>query len=127
MTDARTIAGWLTNLGWTVRRDRKGVLGIEVAGGPGLPPLRAACVEHWVLLALGPVLEPTAPTTADLWLRLLTVNRDMRVAKYALDDDDSVVLCAELPTESLDEAELVDVVTRLVRYHHHYVGFLSGD
>jgi len=48
--------------------------------------------------------------------RLLAANREMRVVKYALDPGGGIVLCAELPTESLDYSELADAVTRMVKH-----------
>jgi hypothetical protein len=59
----------------------------------------------------------------DLGRRLLEANREMRVAKFAIDESGTVVLCAELPTESLDESELADAVRRVV----HYGRDLQGD
>ena len=52
------------------------------------------------------------------------MNRDLRIAKFALDDRGAVVLCAELPMASLDRDEVVDAAQRLVRYHRHYHAFL---
>ena len=63
-----------------------------------------------------PMLAPNDLRPDDLSRRLLAANREMRVAKYALDKNGEVVLCAELPTESLDFAELADAVERMRQY-----------
>ena len=52
----------------------------------------------------------------DLGQRMLAANREMRVAKFATDKNNDLVLCAELPTESLDYSELADAVARMEQY-----------
>ncbi len=131
MTDSRTIGGYIASMGWTVKRGRTtGVLLVappeEPDVGPRLPPFRIEVGDHWVQLVLGPVLAPGESGAQDMALRLLTVNRDLRIAKFAIDDRDAVVLCAELPMESLDKEEVVDAATRLVRYFRHYHAFITG-
>ena len=74
---------------------------------------RAAALLRPAQRALGAALDAAAARAAssradDLGRRLLAANREMRVAKFALGADGAVVLCAELPTESLDESELAD-------------------
>lgn len=91
---------------------------------PDLPPFFLQRGENWILLSILPVLPPDADLPADLHRRLLSVNRDMRIAKFALGTEGSVVLCAELPTESLDRSELVDAVERMVKYFGHYREYL---
>ncbi len=132
MIDARTIGAYVASMGWSVKRGRTtgGLLVAPPFDGEAafpLPPFRVDVVEHWVQLVLGPIFEPDASTPEDLHLRLLTVNRDLRLAKFGVDDRGAVVLCAELPTESLDKEEVVDAVERLVRYLRHYRAFLAGD
>jgi hypothetical protein len=51
---------------------------------------------------------------------LLAANREMRLAKFALDAEGAVILCAELPTESLDASEVADVVRRVVGYARRF-------
>jgi hypothetical protein len=121
----------IASVGWSVKRGRtSGALLVappaEPDAGPRLPPLRIEVGEHWVQLVLGPVLAPGDVPPPDLALRLLTVNRDLRIAKFALDERDAVVLCAELPTAALDREEVVDAAQRIVRYFRHYHAFLLG-
>ena len=91
---------------------------------PDLPPFFLQRGENWILLSMLPVLPPDADLPVDLYRRLLSVNRDMRIAKFALGTEGSVVLCAELPTEALDRSELVDAVERMVKYFVHYREYL---
>jgi hypothetical protein len=129
--DSRTVAGFIASIGWSVKRGKtSGALLVappDAEAGETLPPFRVEVGEHWVELILGPVFAAEAEKPADLPLRLLTVNRDLRIAKFALDDRGQVVLCAELPVESLDREEIVDAATRIVRYVRHYRAFLSGE
>jgi len=132
VTDSRAIAGYIASIGWSVKRGKaSGALLVappdDVEGPDRLPPFRVEVGEHWVELILGPVFGSTQAKPPDLALRLLTVNRDLRIAKFALDERSQVVLCAELPVESLDREEVIDAATRIVRYVRHYRAFLSGD
>lgn len=52
--------------------------------------------------------------------RLLAVNRNLTLVKFALDDDGDVVLTTELPTESLDKGEVETAATLLVRTTEQY-------
>jgi hypothetical protein len=51
----------------------------------------------------------------------------MRVAKYALDEDGEVVLCIELPTESLDPSELADAVGRMASLARRFRADFLGE
>jgi hypothetical protein len=66
------------------------------------------------------MLGPGSFRPDDLSRRLLAANRDMRLAKFALDKEGAVVLCAELPTESLDASEVADAVQRMVQYARRF-------
>jgi hypothetical protein len=121
VVDIATVQRWIEKLGYRVRAHGKGTLRIDTRNGEHtLPPFYVQCGDNWVLLSILPVFAAGELLPDDLWRRLLGVNRDMRVAKFALGEDDEVVLCAELPTESLDQPELTDAVTRMVEYYGHY-------
>jgi hypothetical protein len=79
-----------------------------------------------VLLSILPVLSSADVPPDDLPSRLLAVNREMRLVKFALGDNDEVVLCAELPTESLDYSELADAIERMVTYFLHYRDYVRA-
>jgi hypothetical protein len=80
---------------------------------------------NWILLKIVPAIHPTAARPSDVARRLLAVNRDIRLAKFAMEDDGDIALAAELPTESLDPSELRDVIERMRRYVDHYRSYLS--
>jgi hypothetical protein len=89
-------------------------------GGPDVPPFFAQLGENWVALTMLPMLPRNAYRADDLGRRLLAANREMRVAKFALDKEGDVVLCAELPTESLDASEIAVAVHRMVEYARRF-------
>ena len=68
----------------------------------------------WVVLSVLHVEIAPAYAIAGLPFALLSFNRKIPLAKFALGDDDEVVLCAELPTESLDEPELTAAIDVLL-------------
>src|SRR5262245_12660911 len=92
--------------------------------GEAVPPFFVQCTDNWVLLSILPVLEEKADEVG-LHRRLLLVTRSMHLAKFALGHDDEVVLCAELPTESLDRSELQNAVTRMVAYFRRHRDYLA--
>jgi hypothetical protein len=95
-----------------------------------LPPFFVQLSETWVVLSMLDVLGENTTLLEELPRRLLEANRDMRLAKFALDEADRVLLCAELPTEALDHSELSDAVDRLIEYATTYrralLGVLAG-
>ena len=121
-----TVQRWIEKLGYEVTPTNKSTLRVRPSSVATLPPFYIQCGENWVMLSMLPVFRAGDAVPDDLWHRLLMVNRDMRVAKFALGEDDEVVLCAELPTEALDYAELADAATRMVDYYRHYREFLLG-
>lgn len=126
--DVATIRAWLEKLDYDVKLEGERTLRVAPrrATNASLPPYYVQCSEHWVLLSLLPVLPPGFKASAELPRRLLLLNRDMRIAKFAKGEQGEVVLCAELPTESLDFAEFADVTERLVKYYNHYRDYLSS-
>lgn len=52
--------------------------------------------------------------------RLLAVNRNLTLVKFALDDDGDVVLRTELPTESLQRREVETAAMTMVRTTEQY-------
>jgi hypothetical protein len=124
-----TIHGWLDRLDYEVKADGQRTLRVRPRrpeSGEGLPPYFIQVGEHWVMLSILPVLSSRTTPSPELPRRLLLLNRDMRIAKFALGDGGEVVLCAELPTESLDFPEFADAAERLVKYFHHYHDYLAA-
>ena len=116
MTDVATVQGWLDKIGFDVTTEESGMLRIVHRRARDHAPFYVQCAENWVMLSMLPLAPADAWKKADLGLRLLAANREMRVAKFALDGEGAVVLCAELPTESLDYSELEEACERMMRY-----------
>ena len=127
--DVATLRTWLEKLDYDVKVENEKMLRVSprrAGSASSLPPYYIQCSEHWVLLSLLPVIPADVRASAELPRRLLLLNRDMRIAKFAKGEQDEVVLCAELPTESLDFAEFADVTERLVKYYNHYRDYLCS-
>ena len=90
-----------------------------------LPPFFIQVSENWVLLSMLPMLGRGEQGAKDLSRRLLAANREMRLAKFALDKNGAVVLCAELPTESLDASEIADAVRGMTHYARRFTAELA--
>jgi len=129
--DAATLRSWIEALGYeatpegssTLRLHPRPAAGGAPAAGSGaeaFPPFFLQLSDNWVLLSMLPMLGPGSFRPDDLSRRLLAANRDMRLAKFALDKEGAVVLCAELPTESLDASEVADAVQRMVQYARRF-------
>jgi len=120
--DVETIRGWAEQMSYTATPESPSTLRIrpEKDEDPPLPAFFVQCGENWILLSILPALGPEASLIDELPRQLLFANRDMRVAKFALGQSDDVILCAELPTESLDFGEFTDVVARMAGYCRHY-------
>lgn len=116
--DARTARAWIEKRGWDVRAEEPGLLQVrwtaEFAHRKALPPLFVQLAENWVVLSVLGVQIAPAYALAGLSHALLSFNRRIPLAKFALDSSDEVVLCAELPTESLDEPELMGAIDTLL-------------
>lgn len=129
MIDVATLRSWIEGLGWEAVLEGTTTLRIEPRAPDGesshaLPPFFVQLSENWVLLSMLPMLEPGAYREEDLGRRLLAENRDMRLAKFALDANGAVVLCAELPTESLDASEIADALRRMTQYARRFTAEL---
>lgn len=127
MIDTATLQGWIEKLGYDTVLDGASMLRITPREGAPLPSFFVQCTENWVLLSILGLLEEGAFRPDDLGRRLLAANREMRVAKFALDEAGEVVLCAELPTESLDPPELGDAVEKMATYARRFRGEFLGE
>jgi hypothetical protein len=81
----------------------------------------------WLYMSVIPFFEPGS---IDRWGagkypvgflgRLLAVNRNLILVKFALDDDGDVVLRTELPTENLQHREVVAAAQQLLKTTEQY-------
>ncbi len=121
--DMNTIKAWLQSFGWQFRAIDDSTLEISRSNKEMGFFLRVT--SNWVLLKIVPAIDPSAQRPTDLDRRLLAVNRDIRLAKFAYEKNGDVTLAAELPTESLDPSEFRDAIERMRRYVEHYQSYLS--
>ncbi|WP_437576963.1 YbjN domain-containing protein [Sorangium sp. So ce887] len=146
MIDVATLQRWTEDIGYSAELAKPSTLRIRPReeGVVELPPFFVQCTENWVVLSMFGVLDPVDTEGRDeggarltplaegigqmlgLLRHLIEANRDMRVAKFALDERNQILLCAELPTESLDRSEFVDTVERLIEYATTYRHALLG-
>jgi hypothetical protein len=145
--DVETLKRWTEEIGYRTELSKPSTLHIrpQEEGIVALPPFFVQCTENWVVFSMFGVLDrehaerPAEEDAADrtpiaiapvlmidLLRRLLEANRDMRVAKFALDERGELLLCAELPTESLDRSEFADAVERIMEYATTYRRLLLG-
>ncbi|HEY7956093.1 MAG: YbjN domain-containing protein [Polyangia bacterium] len=84
--------------------------------------------DNWIFFTIVPfVVAPKHESQAlQLYRHLLRLNREINMAKFAIDDDADVVLTVELPTENLDESEFKDALDALSYYaDRHYLDVLN--
>ncbi len=116
--DLSTIKGWIEKRGYAVSAEDPGTLRVKwtasFATKRALPPMFVQVAENWIVLSVLPVEISPAYSLIGTTRALLSFNRKMPVAKFALGGGDEIVLCAELPTESLDEDELLGVIETLL-------------
>lgn len=120
-----TIRKWLRTFGWrytpiddttiAIFRDKK---------RPFVFLLRVT--PNWLLLKIIPAVPVNAAHPIDIARRLLVVNRDIRLAKYAYEKDGVISMAAELPIESLQPSQLRVIIERMPRFIDHYRDFLAA-
>ena len=84
--------------------------------------------DNWIFFTIVPfVVAPKNDQCAlQLYRHLLRLNREINMAKFAIDDDADVVLTVEMPTENLDESEFKDALDALSYYaDKHYLDVLN--
>jgi hypothetical protein len=116
--DLPTLRSWIEAAGCDVTLVDAATLRIRPREdtAPALQPFYAQLTDNWVLLSMLPMLGKGEYGAEDLARRLLAANRAMRLAKFAFDKEGAVVLCAELPTESLDASEIAYAVRCMLAY-----------
>jgi hypothetical protein len=127
--DLATLRSWIEALGYDTTAEGTKTLRLHPRSAqtpaatmgdpervPQTPPFLVQLGENWLLLSMLPMATRGTYRAEDLGRRLLAQNREMRLCKFALDRSGAVVLCAELPTESLDASEVGDAVERMMEY-----------
>jgi len=131
--DLSTLQGWLEKIGFEAKASGPKTFRLhrreenDASSERPLPPFYLQCSEHWVLLSMLPMLDAGAFVPEGISRLLLTMNRELRVAKFALDAQNTIVLCAELPTESLDFSELADAIEQVIQSARRFQTELAGS
>ena len=78
-------------------------------------PLTVRLSQHWLQFSLDPFLAvPGGAAVPDaVRAELLRINRELRFVKFGQSEEGALVLTAELPTEHLELAEVMTVLTAL--------------
>ncbi len=99
----------------------------KINGGAGEIRLVVRHAGPWLYMSVLPFFEPASiqPWGAGKFPtgflgRLLAVNKNLSMVKFALDDDGDVVLRTELPTEALQASEVELAANTLVRTTEQY-------
>jgi len=122
--DAQTIKGWIEKRGFDVAVKDPHMIVVKLAASfatkRALPPLYVQISENWIVLSVLPVEVSPAYSLVGTARALLSLNRSIPVAKFAFGENNETVLCAELPTESLDEGELLGAIDTLLQCLEKY-------
>lgn len=110
---AEEIPSILTARGWQPRTIDKRTWRCTVSTGAGAVRVVLRHAGSWLYLAVIPFLEPDSVRPwgggkypARFLGRILAVNSNLSMVKFALDDDGDLTLRVELPTESLQAREI---------------------
>jgi hypothetical protein len=131
MLDANTVEDFLRRDGWHFERVEGGNVPTWRSGFRGeVAPFRfyVRLTENWVFFIIAPFVltAKNEAAAALLYRRLLQLNQDMTLAKFALDNDDDVVLTVEFPTESIAYDSFRDALDVLSYYaDRHYLEVLN--
>lgn len=120
----------LSGLGWTPKSLGEKTWRCTIASPTaGTIKLVIRHAGAWMYLSILPFFDPDSikpwgagKFPAGFLGRLLAVNRNLTLVKFALDDDGDVVLRTEMPTESLQKGEVETAATSLVRTTEQYRG-----
>lgn len=125
--EAKEIPGVLRGLKWEPRAIDERTWRATLQTGVGVVRVVVRHAGAWLYLSIIPFFEPG---TIDKWGagsypvgflgRLLAVNRNLNMVKFALDDDGDVVLKSELPTENLQASEVAAAVSQLLKTAEQY-------
>ena len=119
----------LTGLGWEPRVLGERTWRCTLQGAVGTVRLVTRHAGEWIYFSVLPFFDKDSVKPwgagkypAGFLGRLLAVNRNLTLVKFALDDDGDVVLATELPTESLEKSEFETAATLLIRTTEQYRG-----
>jgi hypothetical protein len=113
------IDGYFEQYGWSYSRDEgEHDWSTGFRGDVANFRIFVRLTDNWIYFTIIPfIVGPKEPERrARLHWHLLRLNREVNMAKFALDEDNDVVLTVELPSESLDYSEFSDAIGALCYY-----------
>jgi hypothetical protein len=115
---APEVEGFLTEYGWPYERVDSATWRSGFRGQQSTFRVFVRLTENWIFFTIVPfVLAPrTERNERQLHRHLLRLNREINLAKFAIDEDADVVLTVELPVENLDYSEFKDALDALSYY-----------
>lgn len=125
--EASDIPKTIRSLGWEPRAIDDRTWRVTLDTSVGIVRIVVRYAGAWLYLSIIPFFEPKS---IEQWGggkypigflgRLLAVNRNLNMVKFALDDDGDVVLKSELPTENLQASELSAALVQLQKTTDQY-------
>jgi hypothetical protein len=128
MLTATRVEEFLTKDGWPFERVDDHTWRSGFRGDVNSFRFFVRLTDNWIFFTIVPfVVAPKSEASAlALYRHLLRLNREINMAKFAIDDDADVVLTVELPTENIDESEFKDALDALSYYaDKHYLDVLN--
>ncbi len=116
MVDEVLVEQALTALGWETTPHGKRTLRSVHGTGDDEVVIYIRRDDNWLIGSVVPFLSTRGDNSFELGRWLLRMNRDMHQCKFAYDEDGDVVLTVELPTESLDVAEIEAAFAALLEH-----------
>lgn len=113
------LESYLTSAGWPHQRLSATSVRIHWKGAHRVVPI---CIRidpegYLTLAVVSGLASPQDPQRcAGVMQRLMELNHQMMMAKYAIDDDLDIILAAEYPLQNLDETEIRDAIVHLAYY-----------
>lgn len=127
MLTPETVEKWLAADGWPFQRLNESTWGSAFRSAQFEFKFFVRLTQHWLYLTIVPVVTVPADAAAasTLYQRLLLLNREVALAKFALEANE-VILTVELPTESLAQTQFKDGLDALSYYANtHYPELLK--
>ncbi len=114
--------GYFDKYGWRYERRDPTVFRTGFVGEAGSWDVWIRASSSLVLFVISPLVpRPTeAPPGPELLRVLLKANNELNLAKLAIDDDEDISLCVELPAEGFAYAQFSDALTALAHYADEY-------
>ncbi len=128
MLDGQGVEEYLARDGWPFERVDQFTWRSGFRGESSSFRFFLRLTENWVFFTIVPfVVAPRGEKNAlRLYSHLLKLNREINMAKFAIDDDSDVILTVEMPTDQLNETEFKNALDALSYYaDRHYLEILN--